>query len=94
MTLYPILNNNEFIGYLSLIVNVNEHHKIHQLLESERYRLTQAQRAANIGSWETELDTMVVKWSEETHRIFETDLCTLNPTHEAFFKNSASRRLE
>ena len=84
LTLYPILFDEVFMGYVALILNVNEHNKTHQLLENERYRLTQAQRVAKIGSWETELATMSVQWSEETHRIFETDSNTFNPSHSAF----------
>jgi diguanylate cyclase (GGDEF)-like protein/PAS domain S-box-containing protein len=43
------------------------------LLSVQRARLLEAQRVAKIGSWETDLATMAVIWSEETHRIFETD---------------------
>lgn len=42
-------------------------------LEVERTRLVVAQEVAGVGSWETDLATMGVIWSDETHRIFETD---------------------
>jgi PAS domain S-box-containing protein len=52
-------------------------------LEIERSRLVAAQKVAKVGSWETDLASMSVRWSEETHRIFETD--ALQPaTHDAF----------
>ena len=54
-------------------------------LEIERSRLVAAQRVAKVGSWETDVATMSVTWSEETHRIFETDRATFYPTLEAFF---------
>ena len=42
-----------------------------QQLEGERARLVAAQRVAKVGSWETNLATLEVIWSDETHRIFE-----------------------
>ncbi|CAN5305433.1 hypothetical protein BH11PSE11_BH11PSE11_11560 [soil metagenome] len=53
-------------------------------LEIERSRLVAAQRVAKIGSWETDLTDMSVIWSEETHRIHETDPASFQPTHLAF----------
>lgn len=55
-----------------------------QALEIERSRLLAAQRVAKIGDWETDLATMTVTWSEETHRIHQTDPATFHPTHAAF----------
>ncbi len=46
--------------------------------------LREAQAVARMGSWTTDLTTMAVTWSEETHRIFETDPVTFAPTHAAF----------
>jgi PAS domain S-box-containing protein len=56
-------------------------------LEAERARLAAAQRAARLGSWETDLVTLQVSWSEETHRIFETDPATFHPTHQQFLEH-------
>jgi PAS domain S-box-containing protein len=53
-------------------------------LEIERTRLVMAQQVARIGSWETDLKTGSVVWSEETHRIFETDSATFRPTRQVF----------
>jgi len=57
-----------------------------QQLEVERSRLVAAQRVAKVGSWETDLATFAVVWSEETHRIFETDPATHQPSHESFLQ--------
>ncbi len=52
-------------------------------LEDERSRLVAAQQVAKVGSWETALTTMSVQWSDETHRIYETE--PLEPmTHQKF----------
>lgn len=53
-------------------------------LEVEHARLGEAQALAKVGSWETDLSTMSVVWSEETHRIFQTDSRTFQPTHKTF----------
>ncbi len=53
------------------------------LRESEA-RLTAAQAVANIGSWETDLASLRVIWSDETYRIFEVDKEGFNSTHSGF----------
>lgn len=55
-------------------------------LERERRRLIEAQAVAKVGSWETDLHTMEVTWSEETHRIFHTDPAIFRPTHQSFLR--------
>ena len=59
-------------------------HRSAKELELERARLVMAQRVAKVGSWETDLSTREVVWSEETHRIHETDSATFPATHKAF----------
>jgi PAS domain S-box-containing protein len=53
-------------------------------LERERARLVEAQEVAKIGSWEAELQNLNVIWSEQTHRIFETDSSRFHPTRPKF----------
>jgi len=53
-------------------------------LVSSELRLKEAQRIAKLGSWETDLQTFDVKWSDEIHRIFETDSKVFQVTHDAF----------
>lgn len=53
-------------------------------LALERARLVEAQAVAKVGSWTTDLSTMEVGWSQETHRIFGTDPRTFKPTHAGF----------
>jgi PAS domain S-box-containing protein len=53
-------------------------------LERERARLVEAQEVAKMGSWEAELQTLNVSWSEQTHRIFETDPSCFHPTRPKF----------
>ena len=53
-------------------------------LEKERARLAESQEVAKMGSWELDLDSLRVIWSEQTHRIFETDPTQFHPTRAKF----------
>ncbi len=53
-------------------------------LRDNEQRLRAAQAVAKIGSWETDLKTFAVNWSEETFHIFGLDPRKFSPTHEAF----------
>ena len=55
-------------------------------LETDSARLVAAQAVAKVGSWETDLSTFAVIWSNETHRIFETSPDTFRPTRAAFLE--------
>jgi PAS domain S-box-containing protein len=55
-----------------------------ELLEKNESRLIEAQAAAHVGSWETDLATLEVIWSTETYRIFELDPDTFVLTHHTF----------
>jgi PAS domain S-box-containing protein len=58
--------------------------KIAKQLEAERVRLIEAQAVAKVGSWEAELPSLEVTWSEQTHRIFETDPSHFQPKRPDF----------
>jgi PAS domain S-box-containing protein len=62
----------------------SEQRHIAAQLEKERARLVEAQEMAKIGSWEAELVSLSVIWSEQTHRIFETDPTRFHPTRPKF----------
>ena len=61
-----------------------DQHKIAEQLEAERARLIEAQAVAKVGSWEAELPSLEITWSEQTHRIFETDPSHFHPTRPDF----------
>ena len=64
-----------------------EQRELARQLEIERSRLVAAQQVAKIGSWETNIANLSVIWSEETHRIFETDPAAFIPTHGGFLEH-------
>lgn len=63
-----------------------EQRRLVEQLEWERARLIEAQALAKVGSWETDLPSLNVTWSEETYRIFEADPLHFQPTHAGFLE--------
>jgi PAS domain S-box-containing protein len=53
-------------------------------LETERARLIEAQAVAKVGSWEIDLPNLEITWSEQTHRIFETEPSHFRPRRPDF----------
>ncbi|WP_319557431.1 EAL domain-containing protein [Thiomicrorhabdus sp.] len=54
-------------------------------LTSNQERLLEIQAIAKIGSWEQDLKTGELFWSQETYKIFGVEPSTYSPTLEAFF---------
>lgn len=55
-------------------------------LEVERARLVAAQAVAKVGSWETDLTSLSVIWSDETYRIFGIEGEETAMSHEMFLE--------
>ncbi len=55
-------------------------------LEVERARLAEAQTIAKVGSWELDLRTDVLTWSDETHHIFGSDPAVFQNSYQAFLE--------
>jgi PAS domain S-box-containing protein len=68
----------------SLRTNQHEQLKLARQLRAEQEELTIARAIAQMGSWETDLRTLDVKWTPETFNIFEVDPEEFKPTHNAF----------
>jgi signal transduction histidine kinase len=70
----------------ALKTSERDQRRIAEQLERERARLVEAQELGKIGSWEAELQSLNVTWSEQTHRIFETDPSRFHPTRSKFIE--------
>ena len=53
-------------------------------LQHSEMRLNEAQRVAQVGSWELDLLTGELNWSDEIFRLFEIDKSQFGATYEAF----------
>jgi PAS domain S-box-containing protein len=81
-TVHDITTRKQALAALE--ASEQEQRRLAQQLENERARLVAAQAVAKVGSWETDLTTGVVIWSQETYRIFGTDPDHFLPTHQSF----------
>jgi two-component sensor histidine kinase len=55
-------------------------------LRRERSRLAEAQRIAQLGSWEWDIPDNRLTWSDELYRIFGRDRATFGASYEAFLE--------
>lgn len=58
--------------------------KAKEKVERSEARLLEAQKATKVGSWETDLSTLQVIWSNETYNIFDLDPLNFTASHQAF----------
>ena len=65
-------------------IDVTEKKRAEAVLRENAQRLSEAQRIAQVGSWELELVTGRLVWSDETFRLFEIDQAAFGATYEAF----------
>jgi PAS domain S-box-containing protein len=70
----------------ALRASEREQFEIAKQLEVQSARLIEAQAVGNVGSWEIELPSLQVTWSEQTHRIFETGPSHFKPLRPDFVK--------
>ncbi|HWN94583.1 MAG TPA: CHASE domain-containing protein [Methylomirabilota bacterium] len=59
--------------------------QVNEQLRQTQTTLLQAQRIGRVGSWEEDLGTRKLFWSEETFRIFGQEPAIFAPTNEEFF---------
>lgn len=57
---------------------------LREVLTLRERELRESQAVAKVGSWTTDLKTLLVTWSNETHHIFGTDPDNFAPTHAGF----------
>jgi diguanylate cyclase (GGDEF)-like protein/PAS domain S-box-containing protein len=72
-SLYPVSLNDEVIGIGIVAVDVTEQTKAKLALEASGRRLAEAQRIAHVGSFELDLDSGEMTWSQELYRILGLD---------------------
>jgi hypothetical protein len=64
--------------------DISERKKAEQKLRKGQASLAEAQHLALIGSWELDLISNTLTWSDETYRIFELEPQQFGATYEAF----------
>jgi hypothetical protein len=71
-------------GYFSLVLDISDRVRTEEALRTNQELLAEAQRIAKIGSWELDLHTNALRWSDEIFRIFEIDPAVFDASYEAF----------
>jgi len=70
--------------YQTIIRDITERKRSEKQLLRSRQNLAEAQRLAHLGSWELDLVSNVLTWSDENYRIFEIDPERFSPSYETF----------
>ncbi len=85
VTIAPIRNREGAVThYVAIKEDISERKKAAEAVLKSEERLNAAQRIAHIGSWELDLLTNVLVWSEEIYRIFEIAPEAFGESYEAF----------
>ncbi|BAV32567.1 diguanylate cyclase [Sulfuricaulis limicola] len=75
----------EIAGAIVVNQDITELRRAEAALRDSEARLKEAQRIAHIGSWELDLVSNQLTWSEEIFRIFEVDPHPSGPSYERVF---------
>ncbi|MEF8832188.1 MAG: PAS domain S-box protein [Candidatus Thermoplasmatota archaeon] len=66
-----LLDEGEYKESLVIARDITERKMAEQKLKENRSRLNRSQKVAKVGSWEIDLETDELTWSDETYSIFE-----------------------
>lgn len=71
-------------GEMASVIDVSQRTRLEAELRATADQLARAQELAHIGSWEMELDTRAMSWSDETYRIAGLDPTGVSATYARF----------
>jgi len=81
----PLLDGDgTVIGVLGIYDDINASKQTMDVLQHSRKNLAEAQRIGRMGSWELDLDSGLLAWSEEIFHIFEIDPERFGASYESF----------
>ena len=75
------------IGAISIGEDITERKQIEEALKNSADRLNRSQKIAHLGSWELDLVSGELSWSDEVYRIFGLKPQEFEATYEAFLEN-------
>lgn len=70
--------------FISVVEDITERKTTEQLLRNSERQLREAQRITHIGSWELDVDSMTLHWSDEIYKMFELDPEKFGASYEEF----------
>jgi diguanylate cyclase (GGDEF)-like protein/PAS domain S-box-containing protein len=80
----PIFDKNTFAGYYGISINTTQYKKIEERLRYIENNLANAQRIAHLGSWEMDLATNELYWSDEIYRLLGKEPRSIQASYEEF----------
>ena len=76
--------NDKIVGMIDSIIDITENKKILHELERKQELLNEAQRVAHLGSWDWDIPSNKVTWSDEVFNIFGVDRTTYQESFEGY----------
>jgi PAS domain S-box-containing protein len=73
----------------SFVRDITERKQAEEALRESEAALVEAQRIANVGSWEWDMSSDNLTWSDQLYRMFGQDRESFFPTHEWFLNHLA-----
>jgi len=67
-----VLDGKDSFSILSLCRDITERRKAEDRLRTSERRLKESQQVARLGSWDMDLVSQILDWSDETYRLFDT----------------------
>jgi PAS domain S-box-containing protein len=77
-------NGRNHLRTVGSVLDITERKRIEEALRSKEEQLVRSQQIAHLGSWELDLGTNQLIWSDEVFRIFELDPHKCAVSYEAF----------
>jgi PAS domain S-box-containing protein len=71
-------------SYFATVKDITERKQMEEEIKRTQSSLAEAQHIAHIGSWDWQIKTNFLHWSDEMHRIFGIDQQQFSATYEAF----------
>lgn len=81
---HPIINNKRIEGALLSIRDISDLKTSHRIIRESEQMLLRSQAIARLGSWEWEIATNKVVWSDELYRIYGINRAKKEVTHDTF----------
>jgi PAS domain S-box-containing protein len=84
----PLLDDQGRLEYLVAIgIDVTEKHQVEAALRRSQETHAQAEAVAHLGSWDLDMATGVLRWTDEVFRIFGYPPQSFVATHDAFMES-------
>ena len=84
-TIVPYLNDEgKPVQYIAIRADITERKLTQIELQRNQDLLNEAQRLGQLGSWELDLASGKLRWTDEVYRIFELDPAQFSPSYEDF----------